>query len=368
MSSTRTRTRALPFIITVLVALALGAAGGWSLHVVLQPSDDPLDKVGYTSVTATQGAVSSSIALNTTAEWFPKPIGTNHASGVVTSIDVSPGSEVTVGSTLYTVDLSPVTIAEGETPNFRDIGPGAKGADVTQLQKMLTKLKHYTGAADGTVGPGTSSAIRKWQKSLGMSVTGIVSQGSVVFVPTLPTRVTLDSGKIERGGRLAGGEKIVLGLPPAPRFRVAATDTQAQLMTASTEVRIDAPDGGHWSAIIGEQERDETSGVIHVTLDAADEGSPCGSDCALVPFSGQTLLPSQVVIVPRTEGVIVPSSALATGPSGDVSVIDEKGVSHPVTVLASARGMSALEGINAGFHVRVPAKAGGKTPENDVDG
>jgi hypothetical protein len=71
--------------------------------------------------------------------------------------------------------------------------------------------------------------------------------------------------------------------------------------------------------------------------------------------TGQTLLLSKIVTVETVSGLVVPSAALLSAADGAVSVIDEEGVSHPVTVETSARGMSVVDGVSAGLRVRVPA-------------
>jgi hypothetical protein len=71
--------------------------------------------------------------------------------------------------------------------------------------------------------------------------------------------------------------------------------------------------------------------------------------------TGQTLLQSRIVTEETVTGLVVPSAALLSGADGRTTVTDEEAVSHPVTVVTSARGMSVIEGVPAGTRVRVPA-------------
>jgi hypothetical protein len=63
------------------------------------------------------------------------------------------------------------------------------------------------------------------------------------------------------------------------------------------------------------------------------------------------------VTVETVRGATVPSAALLTHPDGTVAVVDAAGEEHPVTVVASARGMSLIEGVELGLRVRLPGEA-----------
>lgn len=152
-------------------AIAAGAVG-WAVVAVTEPATDPLETTDFTLVEVTAGEVGSRIQLNSVAEWTPEPAGVNRAAGVVTGVQIDAGAEVTQGSVLYTVDLRPVVIAQGDVPAFRGIGDGSVGADVLQVQQMLTDLGFYRGEVGGEAGPVTAAAIKAWQKSVGVDQTG----------------------------------------------------------------------------------------------------------------------------------------------------------------------------------------------------
>lgn len=336
-----------------LVLMLVGAGIGWAGATVLTPAKDVLDSTAFTFVEVVPGEVGSSINLNTAAEWTPIPVGSNQALGTVTTVVVKPGDEVKQGSVLYTVDLRPVVIAQGSVPAFRAISNGVSGTDVEQLQVMLATLGYYNGKQDGSFGYLTGQAVKAWQKSLGMQADGVVQEGDIIFVPTLPTRVALDPEVIARGASLTGGEAVVKGLPPEPSFTVPVTDTQAALMPNGTRVEI-ANGDLTWEGYVVDQKSDPMAGTT-VILAGKDGASICGEDCGTIPVTGQTLLLSKIVTVETVSGLVVPSAALLSSADGTVSVIDEKGKSHVVTVKTSARGMSVIEGVDAGLRVRVPA-------------
>lgn len=352
-----TSKRRWPWVVVGLVALVgVGAAAGWAVATVLTPAENVLESTPYTYVSVEPGEVGASIQLNTVAEWTPVPVGANRAAGVVTGISVAAGDEVSQGSALYTVNLEPVVVGQGDVPSFRTIGQDAEGADVAQLQAMLAAQGHYTGAVDGKAKAGTIRAIKAWQKSLGVPQTGTVDAGDVIYVPTLPTRVALDDELIFRGATLVGGEEALRGLPATPVFEVPVTEAQAALMPAGTRVQIISPEGSEWVGLVKKQNPEPDTGNVIVPLAGEGGAVICGDQCSQVPVSGEAILRSQIVTVETVAGLVVPSAALVTAPDGQIAVIDEDGERVPVTVVAAAKGMSVVEGVGDGTRVRIPGE------------
>lgn len=336
--------------------LLAGGGVGWAVATVLTPPKDVLDSTKFTFVEVVTGEVGSSINLNTVAEWTPVLVGSNLASGTVTTINIAQGQEVSVGAVLYSVNLRPVVIAQGDVPAFESLAEGSTGADVTQLQSMLTALGFYSGEIDGGFGYRTESAVKAWQRSLNIADDGVVQAADIVFVPTLPTRVALDTEKVTRGAILSGGEPVVRGLPVAPNFTVPVTDSQAGLMPTGTRVEISSPTGLKWEGYVVDRLTGKDN-AIAVVLNGKDGASICGEECREIPVTEQSLLHSQIITAETVKGLTVPSAALLSAADGTLSVIDSESVEHKVTVVASARGMSVIEGIAEGTLVRVPASA-----------
>ncbi|BDZ54717.1 hypothetical protein GCM10025870_17900 [Agromyces marinus] len=166
--------------------LAIGAAVGWAASAVFAPPDDVLAATPYTYAELVVGEVGSSVSLNTVAKWPQVPAGTNQAIGTVTSVSVKPGDEVEAGDVLYSVDLRPVVVAEGATPAFRAVARGTEGADVKQLQLMLTELGFYSGVSDGEFGGATEQAVRDWQRSSASTTTASCRRATSCSCPRCP--------------------------------------------------------------------------------------------------------------------------------------------------------------------------------------
>lgn len=341
----------------VIFLLLIGAACSWALMTVLQPTEDPLVATDHTYAEVAQGEVGASLSLNAIAKWTPVPAGTNEATGVLTSIDVEGGQEVVQGTRLYSVNLRPVVIAQGEVPAFRALAANTAGADVKQLQSMLAALGFYGGAIDGTTGIGTVRAIKDWQGSLGLDKSGVVELGDVVFVPTLPTRIALDTDGVQLGSKLVGGERLVNGLSTSPDFRLSVTETQATTIRAGTRIEITSPEGSTWIGVAADQALDSKTGAIHVSVSGDGGNVICGDECGTVPVAGEAVLPAKIIMVPKVTGLVVPSSALITTANGQTAVVDAEGTRIPVVVEASAKGMSVISGAEAGLKVRIPGSA-----------
>lgn len=343
-------------VLTATILVAAGAATTWALLTVMRPAENPLDKTKFTSVAVREGKVGASVSLNTVAAWHPALVGTNQATGIVTGLEVNPGSTVDQGSTLYSVGLHEVVVAQGDVPAFREIALGVVGTDVAQLQRMLAALGFYGGGTDGIAGAGTVGAIKEWQKSMRVDPTGVVGVGDVIYVPTLPARVSLDSEIIVRGATLAGGENVLRAYPQEPAFRLPVNETQATTISTGTRVEIESPSGSVWQGVTGEMVSDPESNTLNIEVLGPDGASVCGVECSLVETVGESRLTSRVILTEDAEGLVVPSAALTTGADGKVAVITTDGDRVDVSVTTSAKGMSIVHGVSEGTRVRLPAQ------------
>lgn len=336
------------------ILLTVGAAAGWAGAIVLTPPRDVVGNAGFTYVSVSPGEVASSLNFNTVAAWTTTPIAANLAAGTVTSVAVASGQEVSHGTTLYTVNLRPVAIAQGSIPAFRTLQQGTEGADVAQLQQFLVTVGTYEGPVDGDFDYGTGQAVRAWQKLVGIDPDGTMQAGDLVYVPTLPTRIALDSEKVIPGAVLNQGDRVVLGLPSSPTFRIPLTANQSALVPLGTRVVVTGPNGEAWEGFAAEQKSTEM-GVDILLAPGEGFASICVDACESIPISDEVSLRSQIIVVESVAGLTVPSAALNTRADGGIVVFDEEGVEHAVSVVASAKGMSVIEGVPAGMRVRVPA-------------
>ena len=145
----------------------------------------------------------------------------NAATGVVTWLP-KPGDVVEFGTVLYAVDHRPVVLMKGSLPMYREIAYKlADGPDVAQLERNLVNFgfvldEAVTGdpndlTVDHHVTPLTVSAIRTWQLSIGLTATGIVRHGDVIFRPE-PVQISALNAAV--GGSVDGGSVLSVSLNP----------------------------------------------------------------------------------------------------------------------------------------------------------
>lgn len=342
--------------VAAVVALCLAGGIGWGGATILRPADPVPTAAPFSTVDVRAGVVTSAIDLNVEAEWASSKAGANRRSGVVTSVDTAAGDVVTQGSKIYTVDLLPVFVAQGEVPAFRDIQNGVEGADVLQAQQLLQDLGFYHGEVDGAAGGATARAIASWQRSNDLEATGVLRSGDIVFVPKLPARLALNEDLIVRGAEVTGGEAAVLAFSDEPTFTLSVSLAQADMVVEGTAVEISAPDGSVWTAVVGEVTPGEHG--ANIRLRAPVGTSICSDTCGLLGTEGTSLLSAKVVLLEPVEGLVVPLAAISTRSDGEATVvIDEAGEEHPVEVIATARGLSVITGVQEGTAVRLPAQA-----------
>lgn len=344
----------LQIVTVAAITLILGCATGWAAATIFVPPSDVVATSEFTIAQVAEGEVEASISLNAVAQWQPSPIGTNLAAGSVTSVNVANGSTVTAGTVLYTVNLRPVTVAVGEFPAFRDLRSGDSGADVAQLKSFLRESGNLSGSTSDRFDASTVRAVQAWQRSQGVTADGVVMAGDMIFVPSLPVPVVLDTAKVARGMVLVGGEAILQGLLAEPSFSIPLSDAQTSVLTAGTRVVITSPGGDEWTAFIDEQIAGE-DGTLNAILRGEDGGVICADSCADLDASGKTILAARIVTVEPASGPLVPAAAIKSRADGTTVVVSRSGEVVPISVVRTANGMSVVDGLEVGDEIRVPA-------------
>jgi multidrug efflux system membrane fusion protein len=99
----------------------------------------------------------------------------------------SVGAVIRRGGTLWRIDDLPVVLMYGSVPAYRTLKQGVSGGpDVIELNQNLIDLGYDPDGAitdDESFGEATAVAVKRWQKAEGLSETGEVELGRVVFAP-----------------------------------------------------------------------------------------------------------------------------------------------------------------------------------------
>jgi peptidoglycan hydrolase-like protein with peptidoglycan-binding domain len=163
--------------------------------------------------------------------------------GVLTALPAA-GTVVRRGQRLYEVDGRPVLLLLGARPAWRPFALGmTDGPDVRQLEQNLVALgadPDRTLTVDEHFSATTAAAVRRWQQSLDVPVTGRLALGALWFWPQ-PLRVT---GTPAQLGAPAGPGVPVLRATGTDRVVTVQLDPgQQALVRAGDPVQVTLPDG-----------------------------------------------------------------------------------------------------------------------------
>ena len=229
--------------------------------------------------------------------------------GVLTRI-AAVGSTVRPGQTLFTLEGDhPAVLMTGAVPAWRDLASGiADGTDIEQLESNLQALGYAPDgmAIDGHWDADTTTAVKAWQKALGVPQTGVVELGTVVFEPTA-LRVTADGASL--GATVQQGATILQATSTTPVVTVALDPALQTKVHAGDAVSVIMPDGSSATGTVsdvgtvatasqGNQQGGNATPTIDVTVTLDDPSSTGGLDQAPVSVAITTATADNVLAVP----------------------------------------------------------------------
>ena len=155
---------------------------------------------------------------------------------------------------VYAVSDEPVPLMYGSIPAYRGFYVGMPiGGDVGELTRDLIALGYGDGLAQSDhYSPATAAAVQRWQKALGLPLTGEILLGEVVFEPG-PIRVTAVTpsvgasagGGASTGGGAGGsaGGSVLTATGITPVVTVDLGVSQEYLVNPGDAVSVVLPDG-----------------------------------------------------------------------------------------------------------------------------
>jgi peptidoglycan hydrolase-like protein with peptidoglycan-binding domain len=329
----------------VAVAGAVGIGGadpGKASNTGLPPATTPVTRATLTQTQQVAGTLGYGAPATVTAG----------GSGRITWLPEL-GARVNRGQSVYKSDNRPVTLFYGNLPPYRVLESGNSGPDVKLVEENLATLG-YTGiTVDTQYTSATATAVRKWQKDIGLVQTGAFDPASVVLAPSAIRVASLPAhlGDPANGWVLTytGTTRIVtvaldVGLQGLVKPGVAATITLPDAQTVKGGVETVGS-----VATAGDPGKAAT---IAVTITVADQSKLGTLDQAPVTV---TLVSASVQDV-----LTVPVAALLVLPGGDYGVEVVTGSTSrnvPVELgkFGNGRVQVTGEGIVAGTLVGIPS-------------
>lgn len=332
-------------VVAVLIGVFL-AGHAMTTTTTVNPSAADL---GYALVEARAGQVESSYSTSGTLAWTVSARMDVPAQGRVTKTIAATGATVSPGQVLLAVDGRPVVAVAGKIPAYRDLKPGTSGPDVAAWQQFLRQSGRQSVPTGGTFDVATQAATRQWLSAIGIDGDGTVPLGTVVFLPGTPARVEPDQA-LRLGAQLPSPAFAILN--PDPTLTLAVTSVMAAVIKPGVKVSMTVADRTVTSTITGPASP-STSGELRVPVDAA----PLQCDRTSCPgtSTAPATVQATIEVVPRTSGIVVPTTAVSTAAGGSPQVTLADGSIHRVGLGPSSDGLIVITtGLSAGDKVRVP--------------
>lgn len=171
-------------VAVLVAATAAGAAVAMSAGAAEDPA---AHQPGTSTAEVTRGRLSAMVSVDGTLTYRARSDGSpyavvNQARGTYTELPET-GDKVDCGDVLYRVDDDPVLLLCGQVPAYRDLGVGATGPDVRQLNRNLHALGYDVDSDGDAFTSRTRAALEKLQRDKGSDVTGRLALDDAVFLP-----------------------------------------------------------------------------------------------------------------------------------------------------------------------------------------
>jgi membrane fusion protein, multidrug efflux system len=267
------------------------------------------------------------------------------------------GAVLQRGQALYRADDKPVLLLYGALPAYRELRVGTEGADVRQFETELRALGYTGFTVDDEYTSSTAAAVERWQEASGLTETGTVELGRVVYAAG-PVRVASVPGSV--GGSAQGGLLNVSGTSRVVTVELDVADQRLAVKGAA--VGVELPNGtsvqGTIAAVAtvvepgqGENEA-ETRIEVTVALSDADQAAISGFDQATADVTFTASERKNVLTVP-----VAALLALAEGGYG-VQLVEEGGtriVRVETGLFSGGRVEISGDGIAEGMTVGMPS-------------
>jgi Putative peptidoglycan binding domain len=299
------------------------------------------------------GELSATVSEDGTLTYRAQPDGSpysviNQARGIYTELP-APGRVIAQGRVLYRVNDRPVVLLYGSTPAYRTLSAGATGPDVSELNADLVALGYATSAqlhpTSASFGSATTTAVEKLQAQVGVTQSGTLTLGQVLFEPTA-VRVTAVSAQL--GGRTQPGQTAMVGTSTTRQVEVALDASQQTDVAVGDKVTITLPNNRTTPGVVS-----SVGSVATCPSSSGPDGSSSGS---AGPGTDNCSSGSSGSSTPTITVDVTPSDPAVTGTWDQAPVqvgITTGSVSNALVVpltalLAQSGGGYAVEVVGAG--------------------
>jgi hypothetical protein len=365
------RRRSIALGVTVVVMAAVAVIVTFHLFMTSpSPKEGVIDNTDPASLAAvTQHDLSSRTEVTATLGYAGSYTVVDQAQGTVTALPTV-GQRVAQGHVLYRVDGHPVALLLGTTPAYRSLSEGVgasqvTGTDVAELNADLVALGYATGvqipAGTDEFTRWTKDAVEKFQVTLGVTRTGILTLGQAVFLPT-SARITTVLASL--GGPAQPGQSVLTATSTARQVSIALDADEQSEVAVGDKVTMTLPNNQTTPGVISSvgtvatapaSDSSNTTPIITVLVNPIDPAATGSWDQAPVGVSITTATAHNALVVP------VDALLALAGGGYAVEVSGANGLHHlvPVTLglFDDADGLVQVtgSGLAAGQEAVVPA-------------
>jgi multidrug efflux pump subunit AcrA (membrane-fusion protein) len=292
----------------IVTVVAAGAAGAWGAGVFSAAASPGAGRLGATATAPVTRQDLSAVTPVTAALGYAGSYTVLGQGGGILTWLPQAGQVIGQGQVLYRVDNgSPVVLLYGTVPDWRALGEGVSGADVSQLNHDLVALGDAGGAGVGAAGwdyfsAQTGYGVQRLEKQLGVLFPpGSLALGQVVFEPGA-IRVAQVTGSL--GGPASGR---VLAATSDERVVMIALDVaQEQEVKAGDAVSVTLPDGTATPGVVAQvgtvasasQQGQSPVTTVPVQVTLTDPAAAGTLDQAPVTVNITTVTAKNVLAVP----------------------------------------------------------------------
>lgn len=233
--------RTTKIVAGVAILGVAGVAGLVATEQLSRPSGPPVPtSVNTSTADVTRKTISERQFVNGTLGYSGSYVVAASGSGTLTWLPPI-GTVVNHGDALYEVDGKRVILFYGARPVWRDFQSGmSDGVDVEQLETNLRDLGFGDGlTVDQKFTNATYNAIRRWQQSIHVTVTGSLPLGTISF---MPGAVRVSGQGLKPGAQVGSGATVEYATSNEPAVNLNASTQQLGWIKVGDAVQVTLPD------------------------------------------------------------------------------------------------------------------------------
>lgn len=251
-SSARARVAGSVVALLVVVALAIGACGGFlAARSMLPPSVVSSTQAGRMQPTQSQYDDSRNVTVTLSSSQGQTV--TSPTGGVVTSVTCAAGAQANSGGTFLSLDSVPQLALHTDVPLWRSLTSGTRGEDAQGLNNALRRLGYAAPAGD-TMTWATITAYNQLVANVGAAK--LTAEGGWAITPASFIWLERDSATIE-SCTVRQGQQLTPG--------ATVLTTRAAPVAATLTLPTDDLQPGDRALAVGDQRFDVAAGTTQIT-------------------------------------------------------------------------------------------------------